>query len=287
MARPSALVLSVLAALAALASLPLAAGEPGPPSGSTPLEKPGAAAEAEAESEEGGLGITAELTLQSAYGWRGRNSFAEDDSLDQNGLLGGTLQWKVPGTGLWAYYWTAWQTNGRNRRDLIDEGTGAEQGVFAGYDHDLSDALSLSAYAGLYFFPWAETKTLTYLDAGVEGTLSTILDLGLFVGYFRGLPRELLDDRYGYFRAKAGKELALLKSLEFKAFAAFGVKWFERALVNTENVFDAELCLECKWSLVAGLYATPGVHFAWTNLKDLAFRDEFFVWAGLAVGLEI
>jgi hypothetical protein len=285
--------LVVLAAAACLAAAgPASGGEPGAAAPSDP--PPAALAEARAESAPGAedgegarFGLTAELEWESAYNWRGVNSFQEDSQRDSNGLVGGTLLWQVPGTGLWAYGWTAWQVNGSNRRALIDEGTGAELAAYAGYDFDLGADWGLTPSAGVYAFPWAEARTWTYLDAGIEATGSAFLDVSLYAGLFRGLQEELAEDRYGYFRLQAGKETEAAPGFTLKGEAALGVKWFEKARVRTENVFDVLVNVEARLQLGGGFYASPGVRFAWTNLRGVRFRDERFVWAGLIVGLKV
>jgi hypothetical protein len=243
--------------------------------------------------EEALFGFAADLEFSTAYVFRGLNLFGEKQA-DANGLLAPMLAITVPALGLTIGHWSAWQWSGNNIDANLRSGTGAEIDLWVGYDTTfLDDTLALSAMLLWYFYPAAvEEDAGTSLPAYVEPTVSLTwsgpVDLTLLVLYSAGVQDVFADSRYLYLRPSIGYSIDFGDTGSFDFELGFGYKLFHQDPVATaDNVWDVQL--DWAWNIGLGEsgYLQPALHVAWTNLDGVVFTDEFVVWTGINLGVEI
>ena len=230
------------------------------------------------------LPMEGEITLQTAYFFRGMNVFQYDEQLDQHAILGTNLAVSFGESGLYAGHWSAWQLNGPNVFENGNDGIGGEQELFLGYDVDLTDELNIASCAGIYFYPFAQERIWSYLDVALEAIWSTLVDTGILVALFHGFPRDSSDQRYLYLALKAGKEFDLGEKTMLGIYASMGRKVFEPYLEVEDNLWDIEAGADLAYSFDDTVQGSLLVRFAWTNLTDMDFSEEIGLWFGITIG---
>ena len=231
-----------------------------------------------------------ELGLASAYGWRGDNVFAKDSQSDDHALLAPGATWTLGGTGLSLGYWGAFQWTGDNADQLIVEGVGHEQDLFAIYHIEPAEALSIDGSLTAYLYPFADpdtvgTSTPTYLEPGLKLTAHGPLDLSLLLTYMAGLQEPLAAGRYLYANPRLSRSLALSDDKALALGAGAGFKRFStdpEAL--RDNTVDITLDAALDYKKGAATFS-PHVHAAWTNLAAAPSGMGAFVWAGITAAV--
>jgi hypothetical protein len=232
-----------------------------------------------------------ELGLSSAYGWRGDNVFAQNSQSDDHALLAPGAIWTLGGTGLSLGYWGAFQWTGDNADQLIVEGVGHEQDLFALYHIEPAEAISVDGSLTAYLYPFADPDTVgttspTYLEPGVKLTAHGPLDLSLLLTYMAGLQEPLVEGRYLYANPRLSRSLALSDDKALALGAGAGFKRFStdpEAL--RDNTVDITLDAALDYKKGAATFS-PHVHAAWTNLATEPSGMGAFVWAGITAAVE-
>jgi hypothetical protein len=239
--------------------------------------------------------INLDVEGASAYVWRGVKLFGENQNTQAFSVFPGIT---ATFGGLSLGYWGAFQVSGDNKSDLVDSGVGAETDLIAKYSATIAENLTAYGMATYWVYLAADeakagTSTPMYLEPGVGLGYSTAVDLGLYVGYYRGLQGATKPYSFVYINPSVGKtlpvsgdiSLALGLSAGYKAYtnvADGGAK--DRALDITANV-GATIPF-------SDMYITPGVHAAFVTrddqaIPDAGFSDEFIAWAGVHVGYNL
>jgi len=238
--------------------------------------------------------INVDVEGASAYVWRGINLFGEDQNTQDFSLFP-----SITATfgGLSIGYWGAFQVSGDNKSDLVDSGVGAETDLILKYSGSLAENLTYSAMLTYWIYAAADetaagTKTPMYIEPGAGVTYSTAADLGLYVGYYRGLQDATNPYSFLYINPSVGKTLPVSGDISLALGLSAGYKVYtnladgapkDRALDLTANVGAT--------FPFSDLYITPGVHAAFVTRDGIDggadFSDEFIAWAGVHVGYNL
>ena len=244
---------------------------------SVSIATPAPAAEAESaatEEEKSAAGVNVDVGVSSIYNFRGLNSFQESSQQDQNAMFAPSVTWSIFDTGLYLGYWGAYQLTGGNKTEMVQAALGHEQDLYIGYDLGLADDLVTLSFAFTYFFyPFADedvagTANPSIIEPLVGISLATVLDLGLKVSYFHGLQDELKTLRYAYFNFSVGKGFEFNNIFGMNLGASFGIKAYVEDV--DYNRFDLAFDWSIPIKLTEQLYLEPGVHLAWTDLKEVS-----------------
>ncbi|MBI3206726.1 MAG: hypothetical protein HYZ29_34645 [Myxococcales bacterium] len=233
------------------------------------------------------MGVVAEVSIATAYAFRGLNVFQDQSQGDQHALFSPSLAYSPRNTSLTFGYAGFFQWTGRNRAELVENGVGHEQDFVMTY---AAKAGSTSAAAALtyYAYPFASARAAgkawpSYLEPAVTITWSTEVDVTLQLLYFHGVQSELAAGRYAYLHPTVGKTFELDRGTTLSAALGAGYKDFPDH--NTEdNAWDVHFDWKLTFALGRG-YLAPAVHLAWTNLASEAIGGETLVWAGFASGI--
>ena len=247
-----------------------------------------------AESEEDALGLNIELSLQSAFVFRGYNVFQQDGQRDLNMLLAPGLSWSIPDSGWTLAYWGAFQVSGNNLSALIEAGVGAEQDLIFIYERELAGGLSMEFSLCWYLFPFASEEVAgssfpVFVEPALKLKRSLGLDFSLALSYFFGLQfvEGIRDYSHLYLRPAVGKSFALTEWLGLELSLGYGYKLMIDGNSGRDNLHDIDLALNLPLSLPHGVYLLPGVHLGWSDLSETGFADELLVWGGLVAGVDL
>jgi hypothetical protein len=238
--------------------------------------------------------INIDVEGASAYVWRGMNLFgAEQKTQDFSVFPSLTATFGALSLG----YWGAFQMSGDNKSALVDGGVGGETDLIAKYSGTLADNLTYSALLTYWIYLGADeaaagVKTPMYIEPGVGVTYATGADVGLYVGYYRGLQDATNPYSFLYINPSVGKTLPLSGDISLALGLSGGYKVFTNDPVTKKDkaldlTFNAGVTLP-----FSDLYITPGVHAAFVTrdssvVADAAFSDEFIAWAGVHVGYNL
>ncbi len=252
---------------------------PGPALEDQPAE-PAEASEPEREP----LGLTVDLGVGSAYGYRGLNLAAETSQHDQRLVLQPSVSYAVLETGLTLTYFSSYQATGE-RAAQVDAGMSDEQDLIAAFEREIAGGLSLGASLGAFVYPMADelavgTAVPVYLEPGLAATWSTVVDLSLSASLLLGVQDALRHSRYAYVNPKIGKTLEITEAVSLSASAGYGVK----AQAQPDNMHDVLVEVGATLSPSELFYVMPSVHWAWTNLAEESFVQEQFAWVSTNVG---
>ena len=237
-------------------------------------------------------GVNIDLELSSVYVFRGINVFKKKDQVEQTGALFPSLTYTVPGVGFHVGYWGAYQMTGSNKGALVSSGAGNEQNLVVGVTRDLGKGVTLDGSLTWYFFPFAKKDVAgatlpSYLEPSVTVTWAGPVDLELKVLYFAGLQDAVKDWRYLYLRPRIGKTFSFNRWVGLATSLAFGYKLFNDRAKMTDNVYDIRFDWTLPLNVTDQFYLAPGVHVAWTNLKGVDSGDEFVIYGGMNVGVNL
>jgi hypothetical protein len=279
---------------------PVPAPEPAPvapaaPASADPTADTGAADVAPASTEAPSTLINIDVEGASAYVWRGMNLFGGTDQSKQNFSVFPSLT--ATFGGLSVGYWGAFQVTGEGDNDpgtLVDAGVGAETDLIVKYSGTLAENLSYSAMLTYWIYAAADeavalTKTPMYLEPGVGVTYTTAADLGLYVGYYRGLQDVTNAYSFIYINPSVGKTIPLSGDIGLALGLSGGYKVFTDDPATQDKALD--LTLNAGVTLpFSDLYITPQVHASYVTRDipgDTEFGDQFIAWAGVHVGYNI
>jgi len=251
---------------------------------------PAGAREEATEEDGGGLGLTVELGLHSAYVFRGLNLFRDSAQLDPNLLLAPGVSWSIFDTGLTLGWWGAFQLTGDDIDGNVDAGVGMEQDLYLLYELGLPYDLTLNAGVFAYLYPAADEKVAgatfpAYLEPQAGLTWSSVVDLSLTVTYLVGVQEvaAIRDCSYLYVSPKVAKSFELLPWVGLEAALSYGFKLFRVGNDGQDNVHDLTLTVAAPIAPWGPLTVTPTLGAAWTNLVAADLADEIVVWGGVTV----
>jgi hypothetical protein len=264
--------------------------QPVRPAGRSWQEAEPTGVEEASEEEEGGLfsgGI--EAGLSTMYWFRGVNVFQADHQMNLAPMasLGASLT-------IWEFtlaYWSAYQIGGGGVRQLIREGTGAEQDLVLTWDHELPRDLTLTIGLGAYFYPFADeedsgAKVPYYLEPLAALTWSGPVEIRIGISWYGYIPESIVSERYLYINPSLAKSFELSEQVGFDLSLGLGYKLRTSDASYMDNAFDVLLSLAFPVTLEYGIYLTPTVAAGWTNLDDIGFGDELTFIASVALGWE-
>ena len=139
--------------------------------------------EASTETEQTPIGVTIDLGVSSAYGYRGLNLAAESTQHDQRLVLQPSIAYAVSDTGLTVAYFSSYQATGE-RCAQVDAAMSDEQDLMVSFEREVADGLAIEALFGAFVYPMATegaagTDVPVYLEPGLSATWSTVVDLSL------------------------------------------------------------------------------------------------------------
>jgi hypothetical protein len=274
---------------AALPSGPVPAPEP------SPTAPPTDRVEGESRLDRGARSKLLNLDVEgaSAYVWRGVNVFG----VNQNSQVFSVLPSVTATFGeLSLGYWGAFQLSGDNKSDLVDSGVGAQNNLVLKYSGWLDENLAYAAMLTYWIYPFADaevagTDTPMYIEPGVGISYLTGADLGLYVGYYRGLQTVTEPASFLYINPSIGKTLPLSADIGLALGLSAGYKVYTNDPPTKDRAFD--LGLNVSLAIAHDdMYITPQLHAAYVTRDDDAvpdadFGDSFIAWAGVHVGYDI
>ncbi len=237
------------------------------------------------------LGLHVDLGYASAYNFRGLNFYGGGKQLAQHGMLAPSASWAFGKTGLSLAYFSAYPIHGDNMSELMKNGTGGEQDLTLAYTRSFTDALSASAWASIYVFPFAtEAKAGTaapvYLDPGVSATYATVVDLTFAASFLAGLQTAIAAYRYAYFRPSVGKKFEVSERVAVETGVGVGFKLFAVSNAPPGNRVDVGADVRVPIKIGKG-YVAPGVHYAWTDVDGEPSSAGHMVFGSLNTGLDL
>lgn len=237
--------------------------------------------------------VNIDVEGSSAYVWRGINKFGENQGSQAFSVFPALT---ATFGGLSLGYWGAFQLSGDNKSTLVDNGVGAENDFILKYSAWLQHNLALSASATFFTHPFAdETQAGTgdpmYLEPGVGISYLTGADLGLYVGYYRGLQSVTEPASFLYINPSIGKTFHVTEDLGLALGLSAGYKVFTNDPPNEDRQFDLALTVSAAIPF-SDVYITPQLHAAYVTrddavIPDPGFSDSFVAWAGVHVGYDI
>jgi hypothetical protein len=301
------LVGSCLLAGAAGAAVPAIPGEPPAgtpaalPSGPVPAPEPAPNApptDTGTRSSRSGRGASSKMLnidveAASAYVWRGINMFGVDQNTQTFSLFPSvTATFGQLSLG----YWGAFQMSGDNRSALVDSGVGNQNNFILKYSGSLDNGLAYSASLTHWIYPSADeevagTATPMYLEPGAGISYLAGADLGLYVGYYRGLQAVTEPASFVYINPSIGKTFSVSEDMGIAVGLSAGYKVFTNDPPTEDRAFDLALNLSAAIPL-SDAYITPQLHAAYVTrddavVPDATFSDSFIAWAGVHVGYDI
>jgi len=237
--------------------------------------------------------LNLDLEAASAYVWRGINMFG----VDQNSQALSVFPSVTATLGAVSLgYWGAFQLSGDNKSALVDSGVGAQNNFILKYSGSLDDGLAYSASLTYWLYPFADeevagTATPMYIEPGAGISYLAGADLGLYVGYYRGLQTVTEPASFLYINPSIGKTFALSADLGVAASVSAGYKIFTNDPPAEDRVFDLALNLSMAIP-VSDMYITPQLHAAYATrdedvVPNAEFSDSFIAWAGVHVGYDV
>jgi len=305
-------------AVPAAAPAPVAAAEPAPaaepppgtpaadPAGPVPAPAPvaapaavpadtGATEVAPASGAAPSTVVNLDVEGASAYVWRGMNLFGENQNTQAFSVFPSLT---ATFGGLSLGYWGAFQLSGDNKSDKVDSGVGAETDLIAKYSASLAE--NLTAYGMLTYWIYlaaddkapvpAPEATPMYLEPGVGLTYSTAADLGLYLGYYRGLQEGTKPYSFLYINPSVGKTLPLSGDIALALGLSGGYKVYTNLADGAPKDYALDLTANVGATFpFSDMYVTPGIHAAFVtrDIDGSEFADEFIAWAGVHVGYNL
>lgn len=274
----------------ALPSGPMPAPEPAP---TAPARDRGTGDGYWDDDEVPGSMVNVDLEAASAYVWRGINMFGEDQNTQTVALLPSiTAVFGDFSVG----YWGAYQLSGDNKSANVDGGRGGESDLVFKVSGPLGDNLHASGMLTYRFYPFADadvagTDTPMYLEPGAGISYLAGADLGLYIGYYRGLQAVTEPASFVYINPSIGKTIPLDDNIGLALGLSAGYKAFTEDPPAEDRQFD--LALNASVALPFGdTYVTPQIHLAYVTrdedvVPDAEFSDSFIAWVGVHVGYNI
>jgi hypothetical protein len=237
--------------------------------------------------------LNIDVEAASAYVWRGINMFGVDQNTQAFSLFP-----SVSATfgNLTLGYWGAFQLSGDNKSALVDAGVGGQNNLVLKYSGSIDEDLAYSAMLTYWFYPFADeevagTSTPMYLEPGFGISYLAGVDLGLYVGYYRGLQAVTEPASFLYISPSLGKTFSVSDDLGLAVGLSAGYKVFTNDPPTEDRAFD--LALNVSLAIPLGdAYITPQLHAAYVTrdeeaVPDAGFSDSFIAWAGVHVGFDI
>lgn len=274
----------------ALPAGPMPAPEPAP---TAPATDRGARDGDWDDDDDHGTLLNVDLEATSAYVWRGINMFGEDQNTQTFALLPSlTAVFGDFSLG----YWGAYQLSGDNKSANVDVGRGGESDFVLKVSGPLGDDLSAAAMLTYRFYPFADAEvagvdTPMYIEPGAGISYLAGADLGLYVGYYRGLQSATEPNSFVYINPSIGKTFDLDDNLGLALALSGGYKAYTEDPAVEDRVLD--LALNASIAFPFGdTYVTPQIHLAYVTrdeevIPDPEFADSFIAWVGVHVGYNV
>jgi hypothetical protein len=237
--------------------------------------------------------LNIDVEAASAYVWRGINMFGVDQNTQAFSLFP-SLTATLGSVSLG--YWGAFQLSGDNRSALVDSGVGDQNNLILKYSGSLDNGLAYSAMLTYWLYPFADaevagTDTPMYLEPGVGISYLAGADLGLYVGYYRGLQAVTEPASFLYINPSIGKTFPLSDDIGLALGLSAGYKVFTNDPETEDRAFDLALNVSAAIPF-SNTYITPQLHAAYVTrddavVPDATFSDSFVAWAGVHVGYDI
>jgi hypothetical protein len=237
--------------------------------------------------------VNIDVEAASAYVWRGINMFGVNQGT-QTAAIFPSLTYVSGGLSLG--YWGAFQLSGDNKSDLVDAGVGAQNNFILKYSGSAGEHLAYSASMTYWLYPLADEEvagvdTPMYLEPGFGLSYLAGADLGLYLGYYRGLQDVTAPNSFLYINPSIGKTIHLSSDLGVAVGLSGGYKVFTNDPPSEDRALDLALNLSLAIPF-DDTYVTPQVHAAYATRDDdvipgATFSDSFVAWVGVHIGHDI
>ena len=237
--------------------------------------------------------LNIDVEAASAYVWRGINMFG----VNQNTQAFSVFPSLTATFGEFSLgYWGAFQLSGDNKSELVDSGVGGQNNFILKYSGWLDDSLAYSASLTYWIYPFADeevagTATPMYMEPGFGISYLAGADLGLYVGYYRGLQAVTEPASFLYINPSIGKTFPLSSDLGVALGLSAGYKVFTNDPPVEDRVFDLGLNVSMAIPF-SDSYITPQLHAAYVTrddavVPDATFSDSFIAWVGVHIGYNV
>jgi hypothetical protein len=228
----------------------------------------------------------------SAYVWRGINVFGENQNTQTFAVFP-----SVTATlgSLSLGYWGAFQVSGDESNAMVNGGGGDNDFVLK-YSGAVDEDLAFSAMLTYWLYPFADeevagTATPMFIEPGAGVSYLAGADLGLYVGYYRGLQAVTEPASFVYINPSIGKTFPIGGDVRLALGASAGYKIFTEDPPAKDRAFDLALNVSAAIPF-DDMYITPQLHAAYVTrddavLPDATFSDSFIAWVGVHVGYDI
>ncbi len=292
---------------AASAAVPAIPGEPPAgtpaalPSGPVPAPEPAPTApptDFGAETSRRNRGASSQLLNidvegASAYVWRGINVFGVNQNTQAFSVFPSLT---LTSGALSLGYWGAFQLSGDNKSALVDSGVGGQNNFILKYSGWGDDDLAYSAMLTYWIYPFADeevagTATPMYIEPGAGLSYLAGADLGLYVGYYRGLQSVTERASFLYINPSIGKTVPLSSDVGLALGLSGGYKVFTNDPLTEDRALDLALNVSVAIPF-DDTYVTPQLHAAYATrddevVPDAELSDSFIAWVGVHVGHDI
>jgi hypothetical protein len=229
----------------------------------------------------------------SAYVWRGINMFGVNQNTQAFSVFPSLT---LTSGALSLGYWGAFQLSGDNKSALVDSGVGGQNNFILKYSGWGDSGLAYSAMLTYWIYPFADedeagTATPMYIEPGAGISYLAGADLGLYVGYYRGLQAVTEPASFIYINPSIGKTVPLNDDVGLALSMSGGYKVFTNDPLTEDRALDLALNVSVAIPF-DDAYITPQLHAAYATRDDAAvpdaqFSDSFIAWAGVHVGYDI
>lgn len=238
--------------------------------------------------------LNIDVEAASAYVWRGINMFGTNQNTQTAALFPSLT---VNSGALSLGYWGAFQLSGDNKSALVDSGVGAQNNFILKYSGSVDRDLAYSAMLTYWLYPFADeevagTSTPMYLEPGFGISYLAGADLGLYVGYFRGLQEVTEPASFLYINPSIGKTFFPLGAdVGIALSLSGGYKVFTNDPPSEDRALDLALNVSAAIPF-SDTYITPQLHAAYVTrddavIEDPSFSDSFIAWVGVHVGYNV
>jgi hypothetical protein len=267
-----------------------------PEEASAPAEadRPAEAEKAPKADEPKAVGLNIDAQVASLYAFRGLNVFKSSSQMDQHALFAPGITYSPTFLeGLTVGYWGAYQISGDNASQLVKSGFGNEQDLTVSYGRDvIKEKLNVRGGVTNYLYPFAEravakANTPYYLEPWAQLTYSGPVTASVLATYFYGTQNAIRPFSYVYVHPGVEKTFTVNKTIGFVPGAGLGYKVFTHDAAIVDNRYEVTADMKLPIAASTYSYATPALHYAWSNFSNGAVASAHAVWLSVNVGMNL
>lgn len=238
-------------------------------------------AEKSSETKDASWEYAYEVSVGSAYVWRGLNLLGEGNQHYSPGVYMPSF---FASRGAFSLGWaSALQLGGANLGRNVDAAAGMEQDFYVEAEKEWKHGLSILAAATLYGFPASRKKAAgadraAYVEPGAGLKWDWKINCSLKVFWFHGIQETLQTGDYAYLYASASKEWEPVARWTLKLHLEGGRKWYLQEDMS-DNMWDVQLNASAKRAVSDSLTLGVQASAAWSNFAGKSALQETALWA--------